>query len=451
MHDYNTGGGLDGAELAAVKDIINILNEHSGMCFESFREKIFIRHLCRRAASLQYKSLCRYREYLTGALDKNDADELHALISSVTVNETAFFRDVRYFDYLSACVWSSFRNTNSVNILSAGCSTGEEPYSLTMSAHDYFGGDPGPNISVAACDIDREALAKCGGMEYPPESRKLKNIPKASLKKYFVKKSGRWAVGDYLKSRVRFFYLNIVKDELPGRYDIIFCKNVMIYFDRNARKELMDKLCKSLARGGFLFVGASEIVEPLPGYMKALRPDGIVAFKKDASASASAAARHHTPDCKSTVTGHAAKTVKENRPGGDIKKDTEAPAAGNAAVIAFEGIIDEDPGGGSYRQYISRLNEIIERDRGGRYIIDMRRLEFISHYAIEKLFLAAKYVRRGKGEVTILIKEGAVRRKLDRMGAEGVLSLMSPAEDGRELCRRDTAGENAGRRGGGIK
>lgn len=206
-----------------------------------------------------FKSYSQYYQYLIN--DKTGAAQVE-LVNRITTNHTFFLREKEHFDYFSGTVLPDLKRNakgGTVRIWSAGCSTGEEPYTLAMVIKDYLK-EGGLNYRILATDISKKALSKAVLGVYPDES--VSNIPLMWKMNYFTKTAeGLYKVSDEIKSAVLFRRLNLM-DEFPfkRKFHTVFCRNVMIYFRSDTRARLLKKIYDVLEDGGYLFIGKSESI-----------------------------------------------------------------------------------------------------------------------------------------------------------------------------------------------
>lgn len=195
------------------------------------------------------------------------------MINVVTTNKTDFFREPRHFEYLlQQAIPELMRRYGAgmrrrLAVWSAGCSTGEEPYTLSMVLSDFAARTPGFNFSVLATDISTAVLEKAVRGVYKEE--RLETVPQMYRKNYFMKSKDRAKglvrVIPEVRSLVRFRRLNFLDHDFGMReqQDIIFCRNVIIYFDRPTQEKVLGRLCGHLIPGGYLFMGHSETLSSL--------------------------------------------------------------------------------------------------------------------------------------------------------------------------------------------
>jgi chemotaxis protein methyltransferase CheR len=219
----------------------------------------------RRLKVLDMDSYREYCAYLFGRQGM-EAEIVH-LIDVVSTNKTDFFREPRHFDFLvqqALPEWLSARGPSGrpFVIWSAGCSTGEEPYTLGIVLSEYAETHPGFRFRVLASDISTIVLDKANQGVYPAEA--TKGIAESVKRKYFLRgrdaKTPRVRVSPELRRLVEFRRLNFMDADygLGEQVDAVFCRNVIIYFDRATQERILAKLCAYLELGGFLFVGHAE-------------------------------------------------------------------------------------------------------------------------------------------------------------------------------------------------
>jgi chemotaxis protein methyltransferase CheR len=238
----------------------DIIFKESGINLTERKKSLMHSRMMRRLRALNIDNYKMYYEYL----NKNYQDEVINLINCITTNKTEFFRESKHFEFLRKVVFPEFekRNENRIRIWSAGCSTGEEPYSIAITVAEYFRNRPMPDIKILATDIDTDVLNKGISGTYKQEN--LEGVEGNLLHTYFLKgkggNSGLYLVKESIKKMVTFKRLNLLAEIYPmkGQFDIIFCRNVIIYFDKNTKDRLIEKFHEYLADGGYFFAGHSE-------------------------------------------------------------------------------------------------------------------------------------------------------------------------------------------------
>lgn len=206
-------------------------------------------------------------------------EELANLIDAISTNHTFFFRESTHFDYLRETVVPEMltraRNQHGTTfrVWSAACSSGEEPFSIAMTLAECM-----PNFPwrIEASDISRRILAKAADAIYTGETvaRLPRDILRAHFQRGFGPQEGNYRIKRALRDRVTFHHLNLLEGELPFRepFHVIFCRNVMIYFDRPTQDELVARLAARLIPGGYLFVGHSESLTQTRHSLQAIQP-----------------------------------------------------------------------------------------------------------------------------------------------------------------------------------
>lgn len=195
---------------------------------------------------------------LYGKIIRSDPQEYDELIKFITVNYTKFYRDTDVFDkFKDYLLPRIFEKKRIVRILSAGCSTGEEPYTIAMLVKEFLGSDIKRRlVSIHAVDLDTRCLAAAKNGEYPRDS--IADLDKFYLKKYFQVADGRYKLDAEIKKMVRFKKKDITKPIDQRYFDIIFCRNVFIYFTSEAKATIIDNFHKALNDGGYLIIGKTE-------------------------------------------------------------------------------------------------------------------------------------------------------------------------------------------------
>lgn len=193
-----------------------------------------------------------FEEYFQ--LISGNSNKFNEFINYLTINVSEFYRNANQWEILKETVIPSLMTSkSSLKVWSAACSTGEEPYTLVMTLSNHF---PLSKIKVQAFDIDEEAISKAKVGIYSEKS--IANVPEDFKKKYFTKVANSYKISDQIKKCVEFKKFNLLKDKYPSGYDLIVCRNVMIYFTEEAKDEMYHNFNKALRPGGVLFVGSTE-------------------------------------------------------------------------------------------------------------------------------------------------------------------------------------------------
>jgi chemotaxis protein methyltransferase CheR len=249
-----------------------IIYRHTGIHMSDKKRNLIVARLSKRLRALKLTNFSDYYEYLTE--NSNTSDELINLINRITTNKTDFFREIHHFDFLSEEIFPAIirdSKERKLRIWSAGCSTGEEPYSLAMIVSEAFRNEKGWDIKILATDLDTEVLMKAAAGVYP--SQVVTPVPINYLSKYFERTSVGYEVTRNIKSMVAFRKLNLMDPAFPMKkaFDIIFCRNVMIYFDEETKFSLINKFHHHLKGNGYMFVGHSESLMHMKDIFKFLK------------------------------------------------------------------------------------------------------------------------------------------------------------------------------------
>jgi len=233
--------------------------------------------LGKRIRNGPFKSFQDYYQYV---LSDESGQELVHMLDSITTNYTFFFREQGHFDYLRQNVLPELihkrkMTERKLRFWSAACSSGEEPYSIAITILESIEQPYLWDISVLATDISTKVLKVAETGIYP--ASRLQNLTDSLTKKYFLKGEGAWKdymkVKDELRKLVQFRRANLIEPfDPPQPFDCIFCRNVMIYFDKKTQRELIHRLYECLNEGGILLVGHSESLTGIEHPFKYVRP-----------------------------------------------------------------------------------------------------------------------------------------------------------------------------------
>jgi chemotaxis protein methyltransferase CheR len=184
------------------------------------------------------------------------------VIEAMTTNETLWFRDTYPFEVLSRTIFPEFRqqNKNNLRIWSAACSSGQEPYSISMIADEYALHNPGFRVDVVATDISQSILAEAREAKYDALAL-ARGLSEERKRRYFSPIGSQWQVNANIRSRVNFRECNLMQSYAAlGKFDVIFCRNVLIYFSAKSKSDILNRMAACLNPRGFLMLGASESI-----------------------------------------------------------------------------------------------------------------------------------------------------------------------------------------------
>lgn len=265
----------------------DFLEQRTGMHLPRERRSFLETSLGLRMKEIGIQDFTAYFQHLQSA--KGGEKEWLTLVDRLTVHETRFFRHQPSLDFLEEVIlprlFESEPGRKKIQIWSAGCSTGEEAYTLGMIVNQFLqnlSGDRHCYLAVTGMDISIPALVTARKAVY--NQYKVRHVPERYLERYFVgQDNGRYQIVDTLKKRVCFVPFNIVdmKKTLLEPMDIIFCQNVLIYFNRDRRKQIIHQLVQRLKPGGFIVLGAGESLNnPHYELEKINFPNSLAFFKK---------------------------------------------------------------------------------------------------------------------------------------------------------------------------
>lgn len=239
------------------KEICLLVEKNTGIKIQSGKEE-FVK--CRLRKRLDVLGLENFEQYLALVQHDFSGQEFSLMINAITTNKTFFFRQVEHFDYLHT-LFSDGNNSDSVRIWSAGCSTGEEPYSIAMVLQEAIPNILAHDARILATDISNDVLLTTQKGVY--EEHTLADIPLTLQKKYFVPVSKtnplHYQINKQTKSLIHLARLNLMSQwPMKNPFDAIFCRNVMIYFDKAVQELLISRFWDMLKPDGHLFIGHSE-------------------------------------------------------------------------------------------------------------------------------------------------------------------------------------------------
>ena len=234
--------------------------------------------LQRRLREMKMNSYEQYCDFVFSK--EGEAIELIHMIDVVTTNKTDFFREPTHFDFLKQTVLPEFvarnRQKTTMKIWSAGCSSGEEIYTLAMVVSDFMENNRNMDYSILGTDISSRILQKAYDAVYTEE--RVVNIPMELKKKYFLRSKDRVKPTVRLIPEIRkkasYMRLNFMDESYPiqEKFDVIFCRNVLIYFDRETQQNVINRLCTHLKTGGYFFLGHSESITGMNVPLVQLKP-----------------------------------------------------------------------------------------------------------------------------------------------------------------------------------
>jgi chemotaxis protein methyltransferase CheR len=259
---------------AACRFIVELIYERTRIKLHDGKEALIKARLGKRMRHHRLDSLAEYVEFLRTSADE---DEFTRVVDALTTNFTNFLRESDHFDYLVGHALGALlpAGRKKFRIWSAASSSGEEPYTLAMYLAEHFPVGQGWDWRITASDISTKVLALARRAVYPDD--RVQTVPRDWLRRYFQQGTGPWAgqvrVRTELTQRVSFQQINLIGAyEHAEPYEVIFCRNVMIYFDRPTQEQLVNRLCRFLVPGGYLFIGHAESLNGQNVPLRCLKP-----------------------------------------------------------------------------------------------------------------------------------------------------------------------------------
>ena len=245
--------------------LVDFIQKHYGIDLSKKRQLI----TSRLSHSLKMKGYKDFKSFLEHLFTKKDPEDLELVLNKLTTNYTYFLREKEHFTFLEKTVLPELEKRHArdkvLSIWSAGCSSGEEPYTLSIYLKEYFGPRPGQwDTRILATDISQQAMAKAKAAVYQPPA----DMPVEWLRRYFVPSKtnpGEYTVTPEIRNNVIFRTFNLMDPiQFRLKFDVIFCRNVMIYFDQSTRDALVRRFYDAMNPNAYLFISHSESLGQTP-------------------------------------------------------------------------------------------------------------------------------------------------------------------------------------------
>jgi len=268
--------------IAEFREFRDYIHQHSGIYLEESKMDSLRISLLARATRIECAGWDQYFETLS-----RDEAEFRELMSLITINETSFFRFPAQFEALRTVILPEIaagRTTDSraLRLWSAGCSTGEEPYSIAMTCIDSGLEQTGWGFEVFGTDVSTKALGVAKAGTYP--ARAVAGLADDVVRRHFVQVDDAFRVASHARGLVDFGYQNLIKEPYPlalmGNWDVIFCRNVTIYFRLESTRRVVQNFYNSLNEGGYLFVGHSETLTSISDRFEPVEVAGVFLYRK---------------------------------------------------------------------------------------------------------------------------------------------------------------------------
>ena len=268
-NESEKGSALNNMEIsdADFKRLVQFVQSKYGIDLHQKRQLI----VSRLSSTIRGRGFTQFKDYVDYMLTRSNSEDINHLLSRLTTNYTYFMREMGAFDFFRTRILPDItrkhQRDKSLAIWSAGCSSGEEPYNISMYLMDFLGAQAGAwDTRLLATDISVEALskAKSGIYELPD------TLPANWKRNYFVPADGgKFTVAPRIKNNVIFQQFNLMEPiRFRRKFDVIFCRNVMIYFDQKTKRELSERFYEATAPGGYLIISMSENLDPGTKYRR---------------------------------------------------------------------------------------------------------------------------------------------------------------------------------------
>ena len=239
-----------------------LIYDESGISLGEQKRTLLVSRLSKRLRELDLET---FSEYYATVTEDQTREEFTRLLDLISTNKTDFFREPKHFDFLREQIIPELERTKRVRIWSSACSSGEEPYTIAMTLFDAAQNPGQWDFKILASDLSTRVLAKAAAGTYDEE--RVRDVLPDVVRRHFLRGRGESAglikVKPHLAEMIQFRRLNLMDDHFPikSSLDLIFCRNVMIYFDRPTQGTLVNKFHHYLKPGGYLFIGHSESLQ----------------------------------------------------------------------------------------------------------------------------------------------------------------------------------------------
>lgn len=250
-----------------------LIYQECGISLNESKKTLLVSRLSKRLRTLDLDSFQAYYDMVAG---QTESDEFTLLLDLVSTNKTDFFREPKHFEFLREQIIPTLQSTRRIRIWSSASSSGEEPYTIAMTLYDSVPDPERWDFKILASDISTRVLARAASGVY--EDERVRSLPTEIVERHFLKgkgdRVGMIKVKPHLTQMVCYRRINLMDETFPIKapLDLIFCRNVMIYFDRPTQTQLVNKFYRYLKPGGYLFIGHSESLQRLDQPFKAIAP-----------------------------------------------------------------------------------------------------------------------------------------------------------------------------------
>lgn len=250
-----------------------LIYEESGISLSEQKRSLLVSRLSKRLREL---GVATFAEYYDRLMEDANREEFTRMLDLISTNKTDFFREPGHFDFLRERILPELEPVKRIRIWSSACSTGEEPYTIAITLYEAVQVPAQWEFHILASDLSTRVLAKAAAGIY--DSERVADVPEDVVRRHFLRgrgnSTGLVKVKSHLASIIRFRRINLMDEPFPIKtpLDLIFCRNVMIYFDRPTQEKLVNRFHRYLKPGGYLFIGHSESLQWVQHPFKSLAP-----------------------------------------------------------------------------------------------------------------------------------------------------------------------------------
>jgi chemotaxis protein methyltransferase CheR len=250
-----------------------LIYDESGISLSEQKQSFLASRLSKRLHDLD---LATFSEYYAKVIEDQAHEEFTRMLDLISTNKTDFFREPKHFDFLREKILPGLDSAKRIRIWSSACSTGEEPYTIAMTLYEAVRSPERWDMKILASDLSTRVLAKAAAGVYNEE--RFRTVPPGVMKRHFLRgrgdQTGVFKVKPHIADAITFRRINLMDDCFPIKnpLDLIFCRNVMIYFDRPTQETLVNKFHRYLKPGGYLFIGHSESLQWVTHSFKSIAP-----------------------------------------------------------------------------------------------------------------------------------------------------------------------------------
>ena len=239
-----------------------LIYDESGISLNDQKQGLVASRLSKRLRELKLSTFSDYYKHVMSDVSR---EEFTRMLDLISTNKTDFFREPKHFQFLRDEILPQRSSEKTIRIWSSACSTGEEPYTIAMTVYDGVSNPDQWTCKILASDLSTRVLATAAAGVYDAE--RVQDVPPETVRRHFLRGRGtndsKLKVKPHLSAMIQFRRLNLMDDQFPIKtpLDLIFCRNVMIYFDRPTQETLVNKFYRYLKPGGYLFIGHSESLQ----------------------------------------------------------------------------------------------------------------------------------------------------------------------------------------------